>query len=670
MAKSIEEKIEDLCKKQLNSVNYYTKTDFINEEIENALRKYPSKKGGKGANYPDIKLFIETKELKRIPVMIEVKGTKGDFIKVNSNNEIDNFTKDGSLNFNNISKYAVNGSIHYGNAILNETKSYNEVISIGVNGYEEQGSLTVEIGAYYISKDNYNIPKKIDDYGDLSFLLNENIDTLLKQIENINLTATEIEQKTKEYENDIEIKLKKLNQTMQDDLKISVGSRVELITGMIMAGLGVENKVAPLEINDLKGETGSKQNDGYVILNKISSFLDERNLPQEKKNMIVSDLSRVFIYSDLWKPKNGVSKLKSIYAIVKKDIMPVFTSAKHLDFTGKLFNILNTWVDIPDSDKNDVVLTPRYVTDLMAKLAQVNKDSYVWDYAVGSAGFLISSMKLMIKDAEERIKSPKELNEKISKIKYQQLLGIEKRSDIYLLAVLNMILMGDGSSNIIHKDSLTEFDGKYEQGDLNGKEFPANVFLLNPPYSAPGKGLIFVKKALSKMKSGRAVILIQENAGSGNGIPYTKDLLKNNTLVASIHMPDIFKGKAGVQTTIFVLDIGIPHNKKNIVKFIDFSNDGYTRQNRKKSGLDVNLKNTDNAIERYNEIVNLVLYGKNYLEYFSEKEYIEDTISLDGDDWTFSKHIKIDTKPTTEDFKSVIKEYINWKISSSFEEEL
>ena len=51
MAKSIEEKIEDLCKKQLNSVNYYTKTDFINEEIENALRKYPSKKGGKGANY-------------------------------------------------------------------------------------------------------------------------------------------------------------------------------------------------------------------------------------------------------------------------------------------------------------------------------------------------------------------------------------------------------------------------------------------------------------------------------------------------------------------------------------------------------------------------------------------------------------------------------------------
>ena len=344
--------------------------------------------------------------------------------------------------------------------------------------------------------------------------------------------------------------------------------------------------------------------------------------------------------------------------------MPVFTSAKHLDFTGKLFNVLNAWVDIPDSDKNDVVLTPRYVTELMAKLAQVNKDSYVWDYAVGSAGFLISSMKLMIKDAEERIHSPKELAEKIAGIKYKQLLGIEKRSDIYLLAVLNMILMGDGSSNIIHKDSLTEYDGKYEQGEMNGKDFPANVFLLNPPYSAPGKGFIFVKKALSKMSKGRAAILIQENAGSGNGLPYTKDILENNTLLASIHMADIFKGKAGVQTAIYVFDVGTPHNEKQLVKFIDFSNDGYTRQNRKKSSQDANLKNTDNAIERYEEIVNLVLYGKAYLHYFNDEQYIEDTISLDGNDWTFSQHIKLNTIPTEDDFRDTIKEYLGWKVSA------
>ncbi len=671
MSKSIEEKIEDLAKRQLDKigVKYFSKTNFINPEIEDAMKKAPSKNGGTGKNYPDIKAFIETRNMRKIPVMIEVKGRKGDFIKVNANGEIENKTKEGKPNYKNIERYAVNGAIHYADAIAQYTESYKEVIAIGINGYEEANEIKTELGVYYMSADNFLIPKKIEDYSDLSFLQNSNLNNLIEKIDNLNLTDEEIEEKAKEFENDIEKKLKSLNQKMQDDLKISVGSRVELVTGMIMAGLGVENKVAPLEISDLKGEMGEKSNDGYVIINKIESFFSERNLPKEKKEMIINDLSRVFIYSDLWKTVNGESKLKSVYTSVKNDIMPIFTSAKHLDFTGKLFNVLNAWVDIPDSDKNDVVLTPRYVTELMARLAEVDKDSYVWDYAVGSAGFLISSMKLMIKDAEERIKSPKEKSEKISKIKYEQLLGIEKRSDIYLLAVLNMILMGDGSSNIIHKDSLKEYTGQYEQGDLNGTDFPANVFLLNPPYSADGKGFVFVEKALSKMKGGKAVILIQENAGSGNGLPYTKNLLENNTLLASIHMADIFRGKAGVQTAIYVFEIGKKHKEKHIVKFIDFSNDGYTRQNRRKSGQDVNLRNTDNAIERYNEIVNLVLYGKQYLQYFTEDEYIEDTITLNGDDWTFSQHKKINTNPTEEDFKNTVKEFLAWKVGEVLKEE-
>ena len=664
MAKSIEEQVEDIGKQQLSKIKYFTKTEMINEEIEKALKSAPSKSGGIGPNYPDIKTFIQTKNMRKIPVMIEVKGLKRSLIKLNTKGEIDNKTKDGNVNYTNINKYAVNGAVHYANAIINYTSSYKEVVAIGMNGYYEGNEIKIELGVYYVSSDNFLIPKKIGNYSDLTFLLPEHVDSFIEKIDMVNLTEEEIEAKAKEYENDIEIKLKSLNQTMQDDLKISVGSRVELITGMIMAGLGVENKVGPLEIFDLKGESSNKLNDGITIINKISSFLEERNLPQEKKEMIINDLSRVFIYSDLWKPINGESKLKSVYTIVKNDIMPIFTSAKHLDFTGKLFNVLNAWVDIPDSDKNDVVLTPRYVTEMMAKLAEVNKDSYVWDYATGSAGFLISSMKLMINDAKLRIHSQEELNKKIAKIKYQQLLGIEKRSDIYLLAVLNMILMGDGSSNIIHKDSLKEYDGKYEQGELKGQDFPANVFLLNPPYSTEGKGFIFVEKALSKMKGGKAVILIQENAGSGNGLPYTKRILENNSLIASIHMADIFHGKAGVQTAIYVFEVGKPHNEKKLVKFINMENDGYTRQNRRKSSMDANSKNTNNAIERYDEVVNLVLYGKKYLKYFDEKDYVEDTITLNGNDWTFSQHKIIETLPELSEYEDTIKDYLSWKLSA------
>ncbi len=75
------------------------------------------------------------------------------------------------------------------------------------------------------------------------------------------------------------------------------------------------------------------------------------------------------------------------------------------------------------------------------------------------------------------------------------------------------------------------------------------------------------------------------------------------------------------------------------------------------------MKNTDHALERYEEVVNLILYGKSYLHYFSEDDYFEDVITLEGNDWTFKQHQKIDMIPTNEDFQNVIKQYLSWKLS-------
>jgi Type I restriction-modification system methyltransferase subunit len=461
--KYIEEKVEDCGKQWLNThkLKYFSKTESINSEIDEAMRKAPSKTGGNGGNYPDIRLLLTATNTKIYPIMIEVKGTQGNLDKLTEDGEVENTTKKGDPNYTNVTKYAVNGAVHYAKTIIDFTDSYKEVIAIGLNGYEEAGTLVTELGVYYIADDNFGIPKKVGEYSDLSFLAPANFDTFIQEVEQLKLTPEEIESQSRRIEEQIEKSLKDLNQSMQDDLQISVGSRVELITGMIMAGLGVPGKVAPLEVADLKGQTGRQTNDGRVIINKISDFLTERDLPQEKNDMIVNDLSRVLVHSGLYAPIKGESKLKTVYKRVKNEILPIFISAHHLDFTGKLFNVLNEWVDIPDSDKNDVVLTPRYVTTMMAKLAKVDRNSFVWDYATGSAGFLISSMKLMIDDAEKNITSPQELQAKITEIKLKQLLGIEKRSDIYLLAVLNMILMGDGSTNILHQDSL-KYSGNYE----------------------------------------------------------------------------------------------------------------------------------------------------------------------------------------------------------------
>nr|WP_278938190.1 hypothetical protein [Phascolarctobacterium faecium] len=230
-----------------------------------------------------------------------------------------------------------------------------------------------------------------------------------------------------------------------------------------------------------------------------------------------------------------------------------------------------------------------------------------------------------------------------------------------MLAILNMILMGDGSSNILNKDSLKDFEGNYGFGKTENK-FPANAFVLNPPYSAKGNGMNFVEKALAMMDKGYAAIIIQNSAGSGKAVEYNKKILKRNTLLASIKMPiDLFIGKSSVQTNIYVFRINESHKKDDIVKFIDFSNDGYTRTNRKKASS--NLKDTDHAKERYQEIVDLVRFGKSKLNILTEKEYYEGTIDPEnGADW--NQTAPVDTRPTLIDFKKTVSDYLAWEVSN------
>lgn len=450
---------------------------------------------------------------------------------------------------------------------------------------------------------------------------------------------------------------------MHDVHQISEDYRVKLIAGLIMAGIGIKKEVSPLAVSELKSTTDQYSHDGHIILNKIKSYLAKKNLPNEKREMIVAELAKVFIHTKLYEPVNGESPLKSVYTFLDRNILPLFNEKIHVDFTGKLFNTLNAWVKVPDGNQNDVVLTPRYVCEMMASMCKVNMNSFVWDYALGSAGFLIAAMKQMIADAKDKLSGdPNERDRKIGKIKAEQLLGIEKLPDIYMLAVLNMLLMNDGSANILYKDSLT-YEGQYEQGNHKGEKFPATVFLLNPPYSADGKGMIFVEKALDKMTSGRAAVLIQENAGSGNGLPYTKRILEHSSLLASIHMSDLFKGKASVQTAVYVFEVGTPHDPQRLVKFIDFSNDGFTRQNRKKANSATNLRDTDHAKERYAEIVDLVLDRKPKTSYLKDCVNL-DTISLNGNDWTVDKHKKIDAVPQEADFRRAVADYLSWKVST------
>ena len=664
MAQSIEPNIAELGNGWLRSykLDYKLEQDPLNTEIDKALSDYFTKNGGAGANRPDAKLLLKDKNLNYYPILIEYKGYKDKLVKLDSDGQVENRTNKNEPHFKNINSFAVNGAVHYANAVLHHT-SYTGIIAIGMTGYkDETGKIQHEIGVYYVSKNNFGIGQKVGEFSDFSFLAPKNFDEFIEKVKTLNLSQEEIDKLKEQREKEIDASLVKLNNDIyQNEKGLGENDRVYLVAASIIATLGIPDKVSPLEKSDLKSSSEKGNTDGEIIVRKITAFLGEKEIPAEKKDLIVRTLKNTLTTENINKVENGESQLKRVFSKIVDDLGIYYKIGLTTDFTGKLFNEMYSWLGFSQDKLNDVVLTPSYIATLLVKLARVNKDSYVWDFAAGSAGLLVAAMNEMLIDAKDNIKSPEELTQKEIKIKTEQLLGLELLSSVYMLAILNMILMGDGSSNILNKDSIKDFDGNYGFGQTNSK-FPADAFVLNPPYSANGNGMNFVEKALAMMNKGYAAIIIQNSAGSGRAKEYNKKILEKHTLLASIKMPvDIFIGKSSVQTYIYVFKVNEKHHKDEIVKFIDFSNDGYTRTNRKKSSN--NLKDTDCAKERYEELVNLVRFGKSKLNIFTEKEYYEGTIDpKNGSDW--NQTAPIDTKPTLQDFKKTVSDYLAWEVSN------
>ncbi len=664
---SVEPQIADMANNWLKSygLDYKLEQDSLNSEIDFALDEYFSKTGGKGGNRPDAKLLLQDDALNYYPILIEYKGYKDKLEKLDDNGQIANRNANGDPNLKNISSYAVNGAVHYANALLHYT-SYTDIIAIGVTGYKtDAGELSHSIGVYYVSKNNYGIGQKVDDYSDLSFLKKEHFNDFINKVKSLSLSPEAIALLKEKREKQINESLINLNNDIyQNEKGLSESDRVYLVAATIISTIGVPGKVAPLEKSNLLSLDEEGNRDGDIVLRKIRAFLSEKNIPESKRELIIRTLQNTLTTENINKVENGETQLKRVFCKILDDLGIYYKIGLNTDFTGKLFNEMYSWLGFTQDKLNDVVLTPSYVATLLVKLARVNRNSYVWDFATGSAGLLVAAMNEMIADAKNNITSSEQLAMKIVEIKANQLLGLEILPSIYMLAVLNMILMGDGSSNIMNKDSLLEFNGCYGYGDSD-RAFPADAFVLNPPYSADGKGMVFVEKALSMMQKGYAAIIIHSAAGAGKAKEINKRILQNNTLLASIKMPnDLFVGKSKVLTNVYVFRVGEAHQNDDIVKFIDFSIDGYTRSNRRKSSN--NLRDTNHAKERYQEVVDLVRFGSSKRKLLGENDYYEGHIDINnGSDWNQSKPVGLEIEPN--ELRNSIVASLIWSVVDSIQ---
>ncbi|MBP6282214.1 MAG: restriction endonuclease subunit M, partial [Leptotrichiaceae bacterium] len=384
--KSIEPNIADLANGWLKKykLDYKLEQEELNTEIDKALNDYDSKNGGSGGNRPDAKLLLQDKNLNFYPILIEYKGYKDRLVKIGANGQVENRTSKNEPNFKNINSFAVNGAVHYSNAILHHT-SYTDVIAIGMTGFkDETGKIEHQIGVYYVSKRNFGIGQKIGEYSDFSFLKKENFDAFIEKIKTLHLSQEEIDKLKEQREREIDASLVKLNNDIyQNEKGLGENDRVYLVAASIIATLGIPGEVSPLEKSDLKSSTEVGNTDGDIIIRKIKAFLDKKDLPKQKKDLIVRTLQNTLTTENINKVENGESQLKRVFTKIVDDLGIYYKVGLTTDFTGKLFNEMYGWLGFTQDKLNDVVLTPSYVATLLVKLARVNKDSYVWDFATG-----------------------------------------------------------------------------------------------------------------------------------------------------------------------------------------------------------------------------------------------------------------------------------------------
>lgn len=227
--------------------------------------------------------------------------------------------------------------------------------------------------------------------------------------------------------------------------------------------------------------------------------------------------------------------------------------------------------------------TPRNIIDFMVEIIRPKLGETILDPACGTAGFLISSYKYILKNNTDN-----NGNSKLSPIQKQQLAnsisGYDISPDMVMLSRANMYLHGFNSPLIHNYDTLT-FDERWNEY--------ADVILANPPFMSPKGGIkphkrfsiqakrsevLFVDYIVEHLTpNGRAAIIVPEGIIFQGQTAYKqlRKLLVENSLVAVISLPaGVFNPYAGVKTSILLLDKSIAKSADSIA-FFKVENDGF-----------------------------------------------------------------------------------------------
>jgi len=425
---------------------------------------------------------------------------------------------------------------------------------------------------------------------------------------------------------------RELNEELQSK-KIKESHRGLLISGILVAlGNAAFNK-------SFKVQKTAK----HLANNLVESIVNElksADLPLDKINSLEGEFSFIKRNTTLTSDKDF---FVSLIEQIDKNVNTFVRTHKYHDTLGQFYV---QFLQYANNDKGlGIVLTPPHIAELFTDLAEINKKSVVFDNCCGTAGLLIAAMKRMLVGVSE--------NEEAS-IKKKQLIGIEFQEDIYALAVSNMIVHGDGKTNIIAGDCFTRSKG------IKSK-FKPNVGVLNPPYKSKGstiEELEFVLNNLSALQTGgKCIAILPFSCAIGDNaeiVELKRKLLEKHTLEAVMSMPvDLFHdSNVGVVTCVMVITAHRPHPNGKKTWFGYWRNDGFIKT-KHRGRVDVNHKWEGIRTRWLNDYRSReVVKGLSVMAEVKAQ-----------DEWCAEAYMETDYSDlTAEDFEKELREYVAFRI--------
>jgi hypothetical protein len=627
--------------------------------------------------------FLIINDKKNLAIVIECKKEKTQSLMISPSLR-DN--KELPINAGSISKYAADGAVHYAKFL---SKTY-DVIAIGVTGIDDGDDISVKT---FFWKKNQILQFKEDGSACYGPFYDLKLDKLYPFSHYLNYVENESATIIKEFNEEKAAKAATELNIMLDSAGVNTMVRALLVSGLLLA---LRDKTFQTTYENKEIEAEALQSN---LKNAIFRVIDTGDIEDDYKKQVLKDkFADTFNQQDLL--TENAKKLRMVLKKLHETIYPCVNGDFSIDIIGTFYHEFLRYTK--NGANNGIKLTPAIITELFCELADIKVDDTILDPCLGTGGFLIAGMNKLYSLADKM--SQKEVDDYFEKLvtagkltareirtitynnkaktgkegytkkdvkdymRKHQLVGCEADPTMFVLGCSNMILRGDGKSNILHGDCM-----KLQESIM---AFGATVGLMNPPYSESAYNIMdFVYHLCKCVKKGKRVVVIVPTscAHADDYLDLRNRILKENTLLGVMSMNlDLFKGIAGTITCIMVFKAGVPHKFSQKVYFGNWKEDGYIWHKTLGRVADKSHKKNRYLPKEYREKwIESFNNAGNDDEYGIWRKLTKDKDEICRDEWLWEYFVETDyTLLSKKDFEQQVKKYMLFQLHQMEVEEV